>query len=75
MFADRAATLLETVRGNRADGVVLWLLEEEEALIWDLPAQARDARRRAGMPVLALSRCRWDASDDAALRRIDRLCG
>jgi len=67
MFCDRTAALLDTVRTNRAHGVVMWLLEEEEALIWDLPAQAR-ALGAAQVPILALSRCRWDASDGATPR-------
>jgi len=52
------------VRATRAQAVIFWLLEEEEAAIWDFPAQQRQLREH-GIPMLALTRCRWDTSDGA----------
>jgi|GEM_PF-455322 len=63
-FFDRPSALCErTVRG-RADGVVLWLIEEDEASVWEVPAirQTLDASR---VPHLVLARRRWDAADGA----------
>lgn len=64
-FADRAIWLVDEARRAKADAVLLWLVEEEEALVWHLPAQKR-ALEAAGLPCLALSRRRWDAGDGAA---------
>jgi hypothetical protein len=61
---DRALELLGQVRATRAQAVIFWLLEEEEAAIWDFPAQQRQLREH-GIPMLALTRCRWDTSDGA----------
>ncbi len=63
-FVDRAAQLLDAARAARVDGVILWLIEQEEALIWDLPAQ-RDALQAAGVPLLSLVRRSWNADDGA----------
>jgi hypothetical protein len=68
MFADCAAGLFELVRSGAADGVIFWLLEEEEALVWDLPQQQRALRERC-IPMLTLARCRWDI-DEAALAAV-----
>ena len=64
-FIDRAAWLVEQARQARADAVVLWLYEEEEALPWHVPAQRR-ALEAAGIPVCVLTRRAWDGSDGAA---------
>jgi benzoyl-CoA reductase/2-hydroxyglutaryl-CoA dehydratase subunit BcrC/BadD/HgdB len=72
-FADRAAEIGNLARSGSVTGVVNWLLEEEDALIWDLPAQAA-ALAAAGIASLALSRRRWDGGD-GALEEITRFTG
>lgn len=67
-IADRAEALLAVCRSARTDGVVIWLLEQEDAQIWDVPAQ-RAAVESAGLPILVLTRRSWLA-DDGALERI-----
>ena len=69
-FVDRAAQLLDAARVAQVDGVIHWLIEQEEALIWDLPAQ-RDALQTAGVPLLSLVRRSWKA-DDGALDEITK---
>ena len=64
-FVDRAAWLVDQARSAKADGVVLWLVAEEEALVWHVPAQAR-ALAKAGIPVLVLVDRRIDAGDGTA---------
>lgn len=68
-FVDRTSQLLRVVRSVGATGVIVWLLEEEEALVWELPAQIL-ALQRAGVPLSILTRRRWDAAD-GALEAID----
>ena len=65
---DSADWLAEQARAARADGVVLWLIEEDEALPWEAVGQAR-ALADAGIPVLALTRQCWLA-DAAALHAL-----
>jgi hypothetical protein len=64
-FADHAASLAAAAKRARADAVVLWLIEEEESIVWHVPAQ-RTALAAAGIPVLALTRRRWDGEDGVA---------
>lgn len=64
-FVDRAAWIVAEARRARADAVVLWLYEEEEALPWHVPGQCR-ALEAAGIPVLALTRRDWSGDDGAA---------
>jgi hypothetical protein len=64
-FVDGAASIAALAKAVRADGVIIWLIEQEDALIWDLPAQ-KAALVAAGVPVLVLARRRWDGSDAAA---------
>jgi hypothetical protein len=64
-FADRASSLVDAARGARADAVILWLIEEDEALPWGIPAQ-RAALSAAGIPALIATRRRWDARDGIA---------
>ena len=63
-FFDRAAGITEQARRGRADGVVLWLIEEDESLAWDVPVIQRKLASE-GIALLTLTRCRWDASDGA----------
>lgn len=63
-FVDRIGLTLSEAQRIAADGVIIWLIEQEEALIWDLPAQlARLAA--AQVPTLSLVRRRWDGADGA----------
>jgi 2-hydroxyglutaryl-CoA dehydratase, D-component len=61
-FVNRAVEISSLARRGAIVGVINWLLEEEDALIWDLPAQTA-ALAAAGVALLPLSRRRWDASD------------
>ena len=63
-FFDRAAQIAEQAQRVRADGVVLWLIEEDESLAWDVPAIRRKLASE-GVPLLLLTRRRWDAGDGA----------
>ena len=62
-FGDPAADLLEQVRANHAHGVIIWLVEEEEALGWELPKQLQLMEVHS-VPVLGLTRCQWDSGAD-----------
>jgi hypothetical protein len=61
-FVDRATLLRTLAQEATAEAVILWLIEEEDALIWDLPAQL-SALAAAGIPALPLVRRRWDGGD------------
>lgn len=63
-FADHAAMIVGKAAQARADAVILWLIEEEESIVWHVPAQ-RAALAAAGVPCLALTRRRWDGEDGA----------
>ncbi len=63
-FIDRAEVTLACARNAQVDGVILWLLEQEEAVVWDVPAQQK-ALASAGIPTLSLVRRCWDVSDGA----------
>jgi hypothetical protein len=63
-FADPAIAIVEEARRVRAEAVVLWLIEQEESIVWHVPAQVA-ALKGAGLPVLILSRRRWDGADGA----------
>ena len=63
-FRDRHAALAAEVGQTGASAAVLWFTEEDEARIWDLPAQKR-VLEDLGVPVLALTRRDWAARDGA----------
>jgi benzoyl-CoA reductase/2-hydroxyglutaryl-CoA dehydratase subunit BcrC/BadD/HgdB len=63
-FVDRAAAINNLAEGVAADGVIIWLIEEEDTLIWDLPAEM-SALQASSTPTLRLVRRRWDLSDGA----------
>jgi hypothetical protein len=65
--------LADRARGARADGVVFWLIEEDEALPWEIARQLR--RLQADLPVLLLSRQSWDIQADAVARVRDFVGG
>jgi hypothetical protein len=54
-FVDRAADLQRCAHNSRAQGAIFWLLEEEEALVWDLPQQ-QQALQGSGIATLTLTR-------------------
>jgi benzoyl-CoA reductase/2-hydroxyglutaryl-CoA dehydratase subunit BcrC/BadD/HgdB len=61
-FIDRAAKTVARAQSSQVDGVIQWLTEQEEALVWDVPAQ-KSALAAAGIPTLSMVRRCWDASD------------
>lgn len=61
-FHDRGAAVVAEARAVQARAAVLWFIEEDEALVWHLPAQRR-ALEAAGIPVLALTRRDWRGTD------------
>jgi hypothetical protein len=61
-FEDRPATLIERARAAKVDGVVLWIIEQDESLVWDVPAM-KAALSGEKIPLLELSRRAW--GDDA----------
>jgi len=63
-FFDRAVKIGEQARAVSADAVVLWLIEEDESLAWEVPVIERRLRSD-GIPLLTLTRRRWDAADGA----------
>jgi benzoyl-CoA reductase/2-hydroxyglutaryl-CoA dehydratase subunit BcrC/BadD/HgdB len=63
-FDPRPARILKRAHDCAADGVVSWLIEEDEASAWQLPAVAA-ALEQARLPLLSLTRRRWDARDGA----------
>lgn len=63
-FAALPDQVCTAARECRVDGVVFWLIEADEALAWQAPPVAK-ALGREGIPLLALTGCRWDASDAA----------
>jgi benzoyl-CoA reductase/2-hydroxyglutaryl-CoA dehydratase subunit BcrC/BadD/HgdB len=70
LLLDSPTLLADRVRNVGAHGVILWLIEEDEGIVWEVPRQLEQLRR-AQIPVLALTRQRWDA-DAATLARITR---
>ena len=63
-FADRGAVLVAQLRECGGHAAVLWFAEEDEAEVWNLPAQRR-ALEAEGVPVLVLTRRDWRANDGA----------
>lgn len=61
---DRGAALAASIAATAASAVVLWYSEDEEAAVWDLPAQRR-MLAEAGTPTLVLTRRPWGRDADA----------
>jgi benzoyl-CoA reductase/2-hydroxyglutaryl-CoA dehydratase subunit BcrC/BadD/HgdB len=72
-FIDRAASIKNLVKSVAADGVIIWLIEEEDALIWDLPVELAALKSR-GTATLRLVRRRWDLRD-GALEQVKSFAG
>jgi hypothetical protein len=51
----------DQAQATRAQGVIIWLIEEDEALPWELATQTR-ALHAAHMPLLSLTRQPWRAA-------------
>lgn len=62
VFGDQTGALLQDVRRTRADAVILWLIEQDEARLWRVPEE-KAALEEAQIPSLILTRRRWDAAD------------
>ena len=69
-FGDFSEAVQRAAEASRADAVIFWLIEEDEALAWHLPALSA-ALAHAETPLLALTRRRWD-THDGALEEITR---
>jgi hypothetical protein len=65
-FEDRATALVERARTAQVDGVVLWIIEEDESIVWDVPAM-KSALRQANIPLLELTRRAWNEEASAAV--------
>ena len=55
--------LVDVAREVNAQGVVLWAIEEDGALPWEIARQV-NALHSAGMPTLSLTRQAWQADQD-----------
>jgi len=64
---DRAAQLVSRARQSSAQAVILWLIEEDESLVWQLPEMVT-ALTSVQLPLLTLTRQRWDLQSDALER-------
>jgi len=58
-----ARWLVECARAARADAVVMWLIEEDESLPWEISRQVQSLRAES-VPSLLLSRQQWRATDE-----------
>jgi hypothetical protein len=63
-FCDRAQAIRDDALRVRADGVVLWLIEEDESMAWDVPP-IRQALAATNIAHLVLTRRRADCTDGA----------
>ncbi|MGX7896625.1 hypothetical protein [Tsuneonella sp. HG222] len=63
-FVDTGAELAKSIATSGARAVVLWIIEEDEAQSWHLPAQ-RKTLEACGVPYLVLTRRDWLAGDGA----------
>jgi benzoyl-CoA reductase/2-hydroxyglutaryl-CoA dehydratase subunit BcrC/BadD/HgdB len=61
-FINRAEMTVARAQNDQVDGVIQWLIEQEEALVWDVPSQ-KTALAAEGIPILSMVRRCWDASD------------
>ena len=64
-FSDPAAMLRNKLERFRPKAVILWRIEEDEALTWHQPAERRLLEERA-IPHLVMARRDWLARDGAA---------
>ncbi len=64
-IGDRRRLLLSHARNTGVGGIVLWLIEEEGALVQDVPL-LKKVIEEADILILSLVHKRWDTSADAA---------
>lgn len=64
-FADRQQALIARVESSKATSAILWFAEEDEAEIWNLPAQ-QDLLAQRGIPTLVITRASWRCNDGVA---------
>lgn len=64
-FANRGPIVVEAAARARAQAVILWYVEEDEAQVWQIPSQTQ-ALAREGIPALVLTRRSWSGEDDTA---------
>lgn len=64
VFGDRAQAIRDDALRVRADGVVLWLIEEDESMAWDVPP-IRQVLAAKNIAHLVLTRRRADCTDGA----------
>lgn len=65
---ENARWVAERATDACADAVILWLIEEDESLPWEIARQVRTLRT-AGIPTLLLARQSWVA-DESARRQV-----
>lgn len=63
-FCERASRLVRRAVDCRAHGVISWLIEEDEASAWQLPALTT-ALAAARIPLLSMTRRHWNGEDGA----------
>lgn len=63
-FDDRGARLTTRLTRSSAGAVISWLIEEDEASAWQVPAMTA-VLAEARIPVLSMTRRRWDGRDGA----------
>lgn len=63
-FCDRVSRLVSRAVECAADGVISWLIEEDETSAWHVPRTVA-ALAAARIPLLSLTRRRWDGQDGA----------
>lgn len=61
-FANRGPIVVEAAARARAQAVILWYVEEDEAQVWQIPSQTQ-ALAREGVPALVLTRRSWSRDD------------
>lgn len=61
-FGDRAAALAQQASDVGAKAALLWLIEEDDTTVWQLPA-LRSALEREGLAVLVATRRDWSCRD------------
>jgi benzoyl-CoA reductase/2-hydroxyglutaryl-CoA dehydratase subunit BcrC/BadD/HgdB len=61
-FEERAAAMMARVHASHIDAVILWVIEEEESLVWHVPA-LKQAAAGEEVPLLQLTRKRWNGQD------------
>jgi hypothetical protein len=71
-LARSADAILTAAQEANARGVVIWMIEEDSTLGWELPDQLTTLKR-AGVPVLVLTRQTW-AADSGTLQAIEHFC-